>query len=215
MSMFWRQGAKRRRAEFAQLIREDGLLLVVLARRLVGFQDAEDVLQGALLAAWKSFGSRAELRNPRAWLSQFVAHEAQNLVRRRHRRRDTTDVTEAEPATSIEDVVSSLQAELASSLSAGSPQDLLDCVDDGLRAALLTLSEPERATFLMRVIAELSYKELADLFAIPVGTVMSRLCRAREKLRTQLRNLKTASLPPTPEKDIAAPETRGQQESTA
>ncbi len=214
--MFWsHHHSKQRRGEFAHLVMEDGPALVLLARRLVGDHDAEDILQSALLAAWKGFSSRAELRNPRAWLAQFVAHEAQNLIRRRHRPQDTVDVTEAEPATSLEDVFSALQLELASGLHAGSPQELLEHVDSGLRAALLTLTEAERATFLTRVIVDLSYKELADAFAVPVGTVMSRLCRAREKLRTQLRRSKTGSLSPTPGEQVDAPETRGQRESTA
>jgi RNA polymerase sigma-70 factor (ECF subfamily) len=213
--MFWSRHSKQRRSEFAQLVREDGPSLVLLARRLTGNRDAEDVLQGALLGAWKSFSSRADLRNPRAWLAQFVAHEAQNLIRREHRRQDTVDVTEAEPATALEDVFSALQAALASGVHVGSPQELLDYVDGGLRSALLTLTEPERATFLMRVIVDLSYKELADVFGVPIGTVMSRLCRAREKLRTQLRSSKTGSSPSTSGEDVDAPETRGQRESTA
>lgn len=213
--MFWSHDSKQRRNEFAQLVREEGPSLVLLARRLTGNRDAEDVLQSALLAAWKGFSSRAELRNARAWLAQFVAHEAQNLIRRMHRRQDTRDVTEAEPASSLEDVFSSLQVELASSLQAGSPQELLDCIDGGLRSALLALSEPERATFLMRVIVDLSYKELSDVFAVPVGTVMSRLCRAREKLRTELRSNPTGASPAMPRADLDSPETRGQRESTA
>lgn len=184
--MFRSPQSKRRRAEFSQLVREDGRVLVVLARRLVGDQDAEDLLQGAFIAAWRHFSSLGELRKPRAWLAQFVVHEARNLVRRKYRRQDEADWTEAEPGTSHHEVFSVLQVDLEGRSPTYDPQDLLDRVDGGLRAALLELSDPERTTLLMRVIADLSYKELADLFAVPVGTVMSRLCRARGKLRRHL-----------------------------
>lgn len=213
--MFFSQGSKHRRTEFAHLVREHGSSLVVLTRRLVGTQDADDVLQSALLAAWRSFASRAELRNPHGWLCQFVAHEAQNLIRRRGRSQGAVDVTEVDPPSSVEEVFSALQVELASGLHAGSPQELLNHVEDGLRSALLTLTDQERATFLMRVIAELSYRELADVFAVPVGTVMSRLHRAREKLRAQLRSDEAGSLAPTPGRGKRGSETSRQPESTA
>lgn len=153
--------------------------------------------------------------HPRSWLAQFVAHEAQNLLRRRHRRRDTLDIGEEEPSTSVEDVFAALQAELAGRSHAGSPQEVLDCVDGDLRAALLALSEPERVTFLMRAILDLSYRDLADVLTVPVGTVMSRLSRAREKLRTQLLIGKAGRSPATPGEGIDAPDARGQRESTA
>ncbi len=213
--MFFSRGSKHRRTEFAQLVREHGPSLVVLARRLVGTQDADDVLQSALLSAWRSFSSRGELRNSHGWLCQFVAHEALNLIRRRGRGQGTVDVIGADPSSSLEDVFSALQVELASGLHPGTPQELLDHIEDGLRTALLTLTDQERATFLMRVITELSYKELADVFAVPVGTVMSRLYRAREKLRVQLRSHKAGSLGPTPGECNRAPETSRQRESSA
>lgn len=213
--MFLSHQSKQRQSEFAHLVREEGPLLVLLARRLAGNQDADDVLQGALLAAWKGFSSRADLRNPRSWLAQFVAHEAQNLLRRRHRRRDTMDVSEEEPSTSVEDVFAALQAEFAGRSHAASPQEVLDCVDGDLRAALLALSEPERVTFLMRAILDLSYRELAEMLTVPVGTVMSRLSRAREKLRTQILTGKAGCSSTTPGEKTDAPDARGQQESTA
>jgi RNA polymerase sigma-70 factor (ECF subfamily) len=55
-----------------------------------------------------------------------------------------------------------------------------------LRAALSALPAEQRAVFTLRVFEELSYREIADALEINVGTVMSRLSRARERLREQL-----------------------------
>ena len=55
-----------------------------------------------------------------------------------------------------------------------------------LEGALADLAPEFREAFLLREIEELSYKEIADITAVPVGTVMSRLYRARAQLRARL-----------------------------
>jgi RNA polymerase sigma factor (sigma-70 family) len=55
-----------------------------------------------------------------------------------------------------------------------------------IMAALQTLSEPDRETFLLHVLGELSYQEIAQLLTIPLGTVRSRIHRARGRLREQM-----------------------------
>ena len=55
---------------------------------------------------------------------------------------------------------------------------------DTVRRLIAALAEPFRETFVLREIQNLSYREIADVAAVPVGTVMSRLARARAMLRS-------------------------------
>ena len=55
---------------------------------------------------------------------------------------------------------------------------------DTIRNMIAALTEPFRETFVLREIQNLSYREIADVAAVPVGTVMSRLARARAMLRS-------------------------------
>jgi RNA polymerase sigma-70 factor, ECF subfamily len=55
---------------------------------------------------------------------------------------------------------------------------------DTVRKLIAALAEPFRETFVLREIQNLSYREIADVAAVPVGTVMSRLARARAMLRS-------------------------------
>ena len=55
-----------------------------------------------------------------------------------------------------------------------------------LEAAITTLPEPFRETLVLRDINELSYREIATMIEVPMGTVMSRLARARSLLKTEL-----------------------------
>jgi RNA polymerase sigma-70 factor, ECF subfamily len=64
----------------------------------------------------------------------------------------------------------------------------LDHLDERLKAALDNLQEEYQVVLLLWAVEELSYKEIAEVLDIPIGTVMSRLHRARQKLSTQLRD---------------------------
>jgi RNA polymerase sigma-70 factor (ECF subfamily) len=64
----------------------------------------------------------------------------------------------------------------------------LDLLDERLKAALENLQQEYQVVLLLWAVEELSYKEIADVLAIPIGTVMSRLHRARQKLSAQLRD---------------------------
>lgn len=63
-----------------------------------------------------------------------------------------------------------------------------DSLDERLKGALENLQEEYQIVLLLWAVEDLSYKEIADLLDIPIGTVMSRLHRARQKLSAQLRN---------------------------
>lgn len=177
--------ARRRRELFADLVRTHGAVMATLARRLAGTREAEDVVQAALTAAWRHFEAPEAVHNPRGWLMRFVVHECGNLVGRRKRRPATVGLEHGEDHGSTGDIVSILQKELAHA-SSQDPRLLLEYLDQGLSRALRALTEAERATLTLRSVAELSYKEISDAMGVPIGTVMSRLCRAREKVRVEL-----------------------------
>jgi RNA polymerase sigma factor (sigma-70 family) len=66
--------------------------------------------------------------------------------------------------------------------------DALDAVERGpaIRSALASLSEDDRETFLLVVLAELSYEDVAQILGVPTGTVRSRINRVRRRLRELL-----------------------------
>ena len=65
-------------------------------------------------------------------------------------------------------------------------QDWIEDCDDAIPAALLQLNDQERSCLLLRAMENFSYKEIADVIEIPIGTVMTHLHRARKKMQKHL-----------------------------
>jgi RNA polymerase sigma-70 factor, ECF subfamily len=144
-----------------------------LARWLVrNGQDAEDVVQEAILRALRFFDG-FHGGSGRAWLLAIVRNVCYDWLRR-HRPSET-------PAPFDEEV---------HSLGAPSPtpEDLAIEQGDRLRVreALETLPATWREVLILRELEGLSYKEIADIAGVKIGTVMSRLARARAGLQQQL-----------------------------
>jgi len=140
-------------------------------------EDAEDALQEAILRAFRSFG-RQRPTSPRAWLLRIVRNCCYDL--RERNGREPPAARETNPGEEREADVVGLLPETA--------ETRLGRISDwrALEAALADLAPEFREAFLLREIEELSYKEIADITAVPVGTVMSRLYRARAQLRARL-----------------------------
>jgi len=66
------------------------------------------------------------------------------------------------------------------------PEGILAAIDETLAEAIRALSEAERLVLLLRCVGELSYREISEVLAMPEGTAMSHLARARKHLRLQL-----------------------------
>src|SRR6188472_1299937 len=147
-----------------------------LARYLLrNATDAEDAVQECFLRAFKHFGSyRGPAMKP--WLFAIL----RNICRAEYARRATT------PTSGIEDVPESAeQAPLWHEVQETPEAQLLRRWDsDTVRRLIATLAEPFRETFVLREVQNLSYREIADVAEVPVGTVMSRLARARAMLRS-------------------------------
>jgi len=144
-----------------------------LARWLTGNDpDAQDVVQEASLRALQFFGGFRGDRG-RAWLLAIVRHTCFTWLRK-HRGR--------EPALIFDEDMHSPTSE------ATNPQQLLLREEDRqlLHQALEELPAEFREVIVLRELEGLSYKEIADIAAIPVGTVMSRLARGRDRLQQRL-----------------------------
>jgi RNA polymerase sigma-70 factor (ECF subfamily) len=144
-----------------------------LARWLAGNDhDAQDVAQEASLRAFKFFGSlRGE--NARAWLLTIVRNTFYTWLRKNRPREKIIEINDE--TLDIDD--GSAKAE------AVNPQ-FADA--DAVRRAIADLPVEFREIVILREMEGFSYKEIADLAEVPIGTVMSRLARARKLLQKRL-----------------------------
>ena len=165
--------------ERAQRFREAALPhlddVYTLARYLLrDATDAEDAVQECYLRAFKHFDSyRGPAMKP--WLFAIL----RNVCRAEYARRATT------PISTIDDVPESAEQTPLWHETQETPEaQLVRAKDsDTIRRMVAALTEPFRETFVLREIENLSYREIADVASVPVGTVMSRLARARAMLR--------------------------------
>jgi len=141
-----------------------------LARWLTRNQhDAEDIVQEAFLRALRSFDTFTIGRDARAWLLSIVRNSCRTWHRQNRSRETTVDW----------DVDS--QPTLAEW---SDPQTLLikNANSELIREAMERLPFEHREILILRELEELSYKEIAQIVDIPLGTVMSRISRARKEL---------------------------------
>src|SRR5215212_8062163 len=137
--------------------------------------DAEDAVQECYLRALKHFDSyRGPAMKP--WLFAIL----RNVCRAEFARRASS------PSAAIEDVAESAdQPPLWHEAQETPEMQMLRQRDaSAIRRMVAALAEPFRETFVLREINNLSYREIADVAEVPVGTVMSRLARARAMLRS-------------------------------
>jgi len=132
-------------------------------------QDAQDVVQEAFLRAFKSFGG-FHGSNGRAWLLTIVRNTSYTLLRKNRVADFTTPFDEKIHACDDESV---------------NAATILERSEDAelIREAMDELPAEFREILTLRHQEDLSYKEIADIAQIPPGTVMSRLARARGKLK--------------------------------
>jgi RNA polymerase sigma-70 factor (ECF subfamily) len=132
--------------------------------------EAEDLTQEVFLQAWKSFDRFTRGTNARAWLYRILWNVAHQRLRKR--------VPVPLGAEGEERIAETLAAEETT------PTEIKD---DEVAAALEALSPEHREIVLLSDVEEFTYKEIAEILKIPIGTVMSRLSRARSALRKTLR----------------------------
>ena len=135
-------------------------------------QDAQDVVQEAYLRAFKSFGG-FHGSNGRAWLLTIVRNTSYTLLKKNRAVDLTTTFDEEIHATDHD---------------SASPAAVLEHAEEAelIRKAMEELPAEFREILALRHQEGLSYKEIGEIVKIPAGTVMSRLARARAKLREYL-----------------------------
>jgi RNA polymerase sigma-70 factor (ECF subfamily) len=135
-------------------------------------QDAQDVVQDAFLRAFKSFGG-FHGSNGRAWLLTIVRNTSYTLLKKNR----------------VADLATPFDEEIhVSGHESVSPATILEHSEDAelIREAMDELPAEFREILTLRHLEDLSYEEIADIAQIPPGTVMSRLARARGKLKERL-----------------------------
>ncbi|GAB4202892.1 MAG: hypothetical protein OHK0013_16520 [Sandaracinaceae bacterium] len=143
--------------------------------------DAEDLVQDAFLKAYRFYDRFEPGTNMKAWLLRVLTNTFINKYRRNHRERRVFEGDEAEPAG---DGVMSRDAMRA--LYEPEGDALRTLVSGEIQSAMDELSEEHRLMILLADVEEFSYKEIAEIVGCPIGTVMSRLHRARKQLQTKL-----------------------------
>jgi len=150
----------------------DGLYRMAFAR-LSSAEDAEDVVQETYLKAFRAFDTFREGTNSKAWLIRILVNSIRDHIRKDGRTVQSVPLDE------------SIQS---SNSHFPNPEELLcrNEIDPELQSALRSLPETFLTPFLLRELQALSYREIATALDIPIGTVMSRLSRARDMLRKSL-----------------------------
>jgi RNA polymerase sigma factor (sigma-70 family) len=165
------------RARFARVVLPHLADAYALARWLTGTRaDAEDVVQEACLRAFRGIGGFSGV-NARAWLLTIVRHAAYTwLGKNRSASLLMVDDLEAIERKELSHGVPMDQSE--------TPEGALIAKTDAARleAAIAELPIPFRETLVLRDVQGLDYREIAEVTKVPIGTVMSRLARARRRL---------------------------------
>jgi RNA polymerase sigma-70 factor (ECF subfamily) len=154
-------------AEFNRLVADHGPAMYRLAYRLLGDRhEAEDIVQETYRSAWKSRRLFRSGLGERAWLAAILRRRVADRWRRRGPVLQLPIPPQLEPSQADDP----LRYEYA----------------DEVQRALDRLPDMLRETLLLVVVGELTHQEAADLLGVPLGTVLSRVSRARRRLREYL-----------------------------
>ncbi|REK37610.1 MAG: RNA polymerase sigma factor [Planctomycetota bacterium] len=155
------------RLSVSDLVEQYYELLYRFAYRLSGSSaDAEDLVQQAFLAAHAKLDQLRESDKVRSWLFTIVHNAFRKQVRRQHPQAFSTLPSEPDPQ---------VEAQVDAVADA-----------DALQTALNQLTEEHRTPLILFYFEDFSYKQIAEMLDIPVGTVMSRLSRGKEHLRERM-----------------------------
>jgi RNA polymerase sigma-70 factor (ECF subfamily) len=145
--------------------------------------DAEDLVQETYLKAYRSYGSFTDGTNLRAWLFRIMTNTFINSYRSKQRRPDETDLGDVEDLYLYRNI-GTIQN---SSLGRSAEESLMELLpDDEVKQALENLPDNFRLPVILADVEGFSYKEIAEMLDIPIGTVMSRLHRGRKAMQKAL-----------------------------
>jgi RNA polymerase sigma-70 factor (ECF subfamily) len=142
--------------------------------------DAEDLVQETFLRAYRGFASFQEGTNLRAWMYRILTNTFINSYRKRQREPLTVSEEDVEDWYLYDKLgESGVEPSAEAEVIAGMP-------DEDVQRALEALPEVFRLAVLLADVEGFSYKEIAEILDIPIGTVMSRLHRGRRALEKAL-----------------------------
>jgi RNA polymerase sigma-70 factor (ECF subfamily) len=170
--------ARGEREALGELFRRYRSAAYRVAYRLLGREaDALDAVQESFIKALTHLHSFQGRSSFKTWLLRVVSNASLDLGRQRGRRE----------ALSL-DAVAATEPETGPLVTYDRPTEGLEREElrDVLQEALASLPEAQRRTFVLHVEGELNYREVAEVLEISIGTVMSRLFYARQKLRVFL-----------------------------
>ena len=145
--------------------------------------DAEDLVQEVYLRAYRGFGGFEQGTNLKAWLFRILTNTYINSYRARQRRPEETELDEVEDLY----LYRRLGGLEAVTYSRSAEDELMDTFTDAeVKAAVEDLPEGFRMAVMLADVEGFSYKEIAEIMDVPIGTVMSRLHRGRKALQRSL-----------------------------
>jgi RNA polymerase sigma-70 factor (ECF subfamily) len=143
--------------------------------------DAEDLVQETYLRAFRGFGGFQEGTNLKAWLYRILTNSFINTYRKKQREPQTVEGPDDADEWYLYDRLGGRNVE------ASAENEVLDRIPDAdVKAALESLSENFRLAVLLADVEGFSYREIAEIMDVPIGTVMSRLHRGRKALERAL-----------------------------
>ncbi len=173
---------RKKRAQFEQLFVPHLDAAYNFARWLMHHpQDAEDLVQEAYLKAYRSF-DKYKGGDPMAWLFTIVRNTCYSWHTRQKKQGKVIDFSEALQRHDL----SSSDSERLMSKNQPEAQFFSEETRQGVHQALCELPERYRLVLVLREFEELKYRQIAEILNVPVGTVMSRLSRARMQLKQRL-----------------------------
>jgi RNA polymerase sigma-70 factor (ECF subfamily) len=147
--------------------------------------DAEDLVQETFVKAWRSFATFQEGTNLRAWLFRIMTNTFINKYNAQQRRPQETELDEVEELFLFRRIGAFDQSKMNQS---AEDQLLEFFTDDEVKNAIEELPEMFRLPVLLSDVDGFSYKEIAEMLDVPIGTVMSRLHRGRKMMQKLLYN---------------------------
>jgi len=172
----------RERLESEALTHIDALYRTAL--RMTRHQsDAEDLVQEAYLRAFRALDQFRDGTNLRAWLFRIMTNAYINEYRKRSRRPVNSSLDDIEEFYLYDHLIDS-----GVQPNSERPEDIVlnRLTADDVLGSLDSLSDDFRHVVLLADVEGFTYREIAEILDIPVGTVMSRLYRARRKLQSSL-----------------------------
>ena len=170
--------------EFVALVEQHLNGLYGAALRLTRKRDAaEDLVQETFLKAWRSFHTFQPGTNARAWFYRIMMNSYIDSYRKADREPEIVDQEDIE-----EQYLYSRVQESEELRRQGNPEEIAlhRVMEADVESALASLPETFRAAVILADLEGFSYKEIAQILKIPIGTVMSRLFRGRRLLQRAL-----------------------------